>query len=165
MTVYAIHDADGTLISVGTVVADPLPAGLTAATLTAEAAERILRQGWQWDPTVRDVTIAPPSEEIDAPAADPIQAEVAALRAENRALFAALDAAKVIDVDAVKAEAAATKDNDSLTLAVAKVLGVSVDEVAKRRSEPDGEQWFTDIVAKYQLGQDSKALDEIAVTR
>jgi hypothetical protein len=45
---YAVHDSTGRLVSTGTVVADPLPAGLTARLLTDQEAAW-LNAGGCWD--------------------------------------------------------------------------------------------------------------------
>ena len=63
MTTYLLHDTDGKPVSIGTVVADPLPAGLTAVTLSTEDADK-LRTGWQWNPSTLAVDIEPP---LDVP--------------------------------------------------------------------------------------------------
>ena len=64
MTTYMIHDANGEAVSIGTVVADPLPAGLTAVALSTEDATK-LRTGWQWNPATLAVDIEAPPEEPD----------------------------------------------------------------------------------------------------
>lgn len=67
MTVYAVHNAAGTLLSVGTVVADPLPDGLTAKALTdAEAVD--LAEGATWDSATLSVVplVRPPYPPLDA---------------------------------------------------------------------------------------------------
>lgn len=67
MTVYAVHNAAGTLLSVGTVVADPLPDGLTAKALTdAEAVD--LAEGATWDSATLSVIplVRPPYPPLDA---------------------------------------------------------------------------------------------------
>jgi hypothetical protein len=64
MTTYMIHDQDGVAVSVGTVVVDPLPEGLTAVALSEEDAENF-RTGWQWNPSTLAVDIEPPVEEPD----------------------------------------------------------------------------------------------------
>lgn len=81
---------------------------------------------------------------------DPIATEVAQLRAQNEALIAALDTAKVIDADAIRATAEGTKDDESLLLEVAKRIPADPAEVRKKRAE--NPQWFADVVAKYGLG-------------
>jgi hypothetical protein len=49
---YAVYDSTGRLVSTGTVVADPLPAGLTARLLTDQEAAW-LADGGQWDAASR----------------------------------------------------------------------------------------------------------------
>ena len=64
---YAVHDAAGTLLSIGTVVADPLPDGLTAKALTdAEAVD--LAEGATWDSATLSVIplVRPPYPPLDA---------------------------------------------------------------------------------------------------
>lgn len=60
-TWYAIHNADGELVSLGTVLADPLPAGLAATVLDGEpdlAAQ-------QWDSVARAFVPRPAPRIID----------------------------------------------------------------------------------------------------
>jgi hypothetical protein len=64
MTTYVIHDSQGQAVSVGTVVANPLPEGLTAVALSTEDAEN-LRIGWRWNPATLSVDIAPEEPEPD----------------------------------------------------------------------------------------------------
>lgn len=59
MTVYAIHDSQGTLVSVGTVIANPLPAGLTAVTLAAGDARGLQDGSRSWNPTTKAVEPTP----------------------------------------------------------------------------------------------------------
>ena len=169
MTTYAAHDADGTLISVGTVLADPLPKELTAVELSDTDAERLTRLGWGWDPATLGVTITPPSADIDPEHAsdDPLAAEVAGLRAVIEALLADPEIAKVADIEAIRTAAEGSKDDDALVLAVAKVLGADPAEVRKKRDADP--QWFADVVAKYGLSNGDKADDakgdEVAVVK
>jgi hypothetical protein len=51
---YAVHDSTGRLVSTGTVIADPLPPGLTARLLTEQEAAW-LAAGGQWDAAARAV--------------------------------------------------------------------------------------------------------------
>ena len=56
MTVYAVHTNDtGTLVSVGTVIATPLPANLTALALTDGDATRLRTGAGIWDAATRSV--------------------------------------------------------------------------------------------------------------
>jgi hypothetical protein len=60
MTVYAVHTTDtGQLVSVGTVVADPLPAGLTATALSAGDGQALRDGTGTWDAATRAVIPAP----------------------------------------------------------------------------------------------------------
>lgn len=52
MTTYLIH-RDGQPISIGTRIADPLPADLTAVALAAAAADGLRDGTLAWDPTTR----------------------------------------------------------------------------------------------------------------
>lgn len=89
----------------------------------------------------------------------PLQAQLAAQSALIDTLVAALDAAKVIDAEAVKAEAAATVDDDTLLLSIAKALGMDPAEVAKRReSEPE---WWAKVVSVYGPSKDDATAKEI----
>lgn len=58
MTVYLLHDGTRP-VSIGTVVADPLPAGVTAIALTAEQAQAARDNRLRWTPQ-DGVTILPP---------------------------------------------------------------------------------------------------------
>lgn len=60
MTVYAIHDTTGRLVSVGTIVADPLPKALTAVALTDPDGRALLDGSGLWDQATRAVQPAPP---------------------------------------------------------------------------------------------------------
>ena len=51
---YAVFDSAGTLVSTGTVVADPLPAGLSSRALTTDEAAW-LAAGGAWDAAARTV--------------------------------------------------------------------------------------------------------------
>jgi hypothetical protein len=60
MTVYAVHANDtGQLVSVGTVVASPLPAGLTAVELSTQNAALLASGGGTWDTATRGVIPTP----------------------------------------------------------------------------------------------------------
>lgn len=83
MTTYMIHDSSGEPVSVGTVVADPLPGGLTALALSDIDADK-LRSGWRWNPATLAVDIAPPEPEPDP--VEVLQAQVAELTAALQAL-------------------------------------------------------------------------------
>jgi hypothetical protein len=65
MTTYMIHN-NGQPVSIGTVIADPLPQGLTATALSDTDAARLLTGGWQWNPATLAVDIEP------APVPDPL---------------------------------------------------------------------------------------------
>ena len=60
-----IHN-NGQPVSIGTVIADPLPNGLTAVALSDTDAANLLTGGWQWNPATLAVDIEP------APAPDPL---------------------------------------------------------------------------------------------
>jgi hypothetical protein len=91
MTTYLIHNADGNAVSVGTVVADPLPAGLTAVALSDTDAAKLNDGTGIWDATTLTV--------IDRPVAPPrptVEDRLVALEAEVRTVkdrAAALEAA------------------------------------------------------------------------
>lgn len=55
---YMILDADNVAVSFGTVVADPLPDGLTAVALTAPQAA-LVAQGARWTGTTFEVATGP----------------------------------------------------------------------------------------------------------
>jgi len=82
MTLYAVHTTDtGQLASVGTVVADPLPQGLTATALSAGDG-RALRDGTgTWDAATRSVIPAP---------VDPAVANLATIESRVATLVTAL---------------------------------------------------------------------------
>lgn len=67
MPTYLIHDQSGAAVSIGTVVADPLPDGLTAVALSEQDAERLRSGAGRWDATSRSVVAVP----TDLPA-DPL---------------------------------------------------------------------------------------------
>jgi len=52
---YAVCDEAGNSVSIGTVVADPLPAGLAAVALTDSAADDLLSGAGVWDAATRSV--------------------------------------------------------------------------------------------------------------
>jgi hypothetical protein len=85
MTTYMIHN-NGQPVSVGTVIADPLPDGLTAAALSEVEAQRLLTGGWQWNPSTLAVDIPPPPE--PDPIADLAAQLPAATLEETNALLA-----------------------------------------------------------------------------
>ena len=64
-TTYMIHNS-GQPVSIGTVIADPLPEGLSAVALSDTDAVRLLTGGWQWNPATLAVDIEP------APVPDPL---------------------------------------------------------------------------------------------
>lgn len=60
MTTYALHRSDdGQLVSVGTVVADPLPDGLTAVQLADADADGLATGSRQWDASTRACIATP----------------------------------------------------------------------------------------------------------
>ena len=61
MTTYCLYTtATGKLVSIGTVLADPLPADLTALALSAEEAEGLKSGTMQWDDATRSLVPTPP---------------------------------------------------------------------------------------------------------
>ena len=94
MTTYLLHDSAGEPVSVGTVVADPLPDGLAAVALTDTEAAALSAGASAWDATTR--TVAPVPAPAD-PRADLIaQVEQATTVAKLRAaVLAALDAGAI----------------------------------------------------------------------
>ena len=52
---YVVCDEAGNSVSIGTVVADPLPAGLAAVALTDSAADDLLSGAGVWDAATRSV--------------------------------------------------------------------------------------------------------------
>ena len=64
MTTYMIHN-NGDPVSIGTVIADPLQAGLTAVALSDVDATRLLSDGWRWNPATLAVDIEPPVDHGD----------------------------------------------------------------------------------------------------
>lgn len=56
---YLIHDADGRPVSIGTVIADPLPDGLTAVPLDADDQAGLRAGSRRWDAATRTVTKTP----------------------------------------------------------------------------------------------------------
>jgi len=69
MTTYMIHDSNGDPVSIGTILADPMPDGLTAVALSEVDAVRLTRDGWQWNAATLAVDIEPPP-----PTPDPLTA-------------------------------------------------------------------------------------------
>ncbi len=68
MTTHLIHNADGHAVSVGTVVADPLPAGLTAVALSDTDAAKLNDGTGIWDAhtlTVIDRPVTPPRPTVE----------------------------------------------------------------------------------------------------
>jgi hypothetical protein len=57
---YVVYNESGESVSVGTVVADPLPEGLSAIALSAEAADALLNGLAIWDSATLSVHILPP---------------------------------------------------------------------------------------------------------
>jgi hypothetical protein len=83
MSTYLIHNAQGVAVSIGTVVADPLPDGLTAVALSTDDAAK-LSSGWGWNPNTLAVDIEPPPPDPDP--LDTLTAQVAELQAIIAAL-------------------------------------------------------------------------------
>lgn len=50
---FAIYNTSGALVSIGTVIADPLPVGLTAIKLSPDDARRLRSGEYRWNPTTR----------------------------------------------------------------------------------------------------------------
>jgi len=66
MTTYLIHDANGAPVSIGTRIADPLPAGLTAVTLAPADADGLRAGTLRWDATTRAlVAVTPDPTEVN----------------------------------------------------------------------------------------------------
>lgn len=65
---FVVHDEAGNSVSVGTVVADPLPAGLTAVRLDDSDAASLLSGEVAWDAATRSVrpVAAPPPASVTA---------------------------------------------------------------------------------------------------
>ena len=70
MTAYLLHDETGRAVSVGTVVADPLPAGLTSVPLTDAEYAGIQAGALVWDVVTRATVAALVPA---APTVDPTQ--------------------------------------------------------------------------------------------
>lgn len=104
MTTYLLHDANGRPVSIGTVIADPLPAGLTAVALT-DADAAALGTTRQWDATTRSVIDRTPAPE--PPSVDnrltALEEEVRGIRERAAAALVTGDAAKVRDAVTGKA--------------------------------------------------------------
>jgi len=63
---WIVTDADGAAISIGTRIADPLPAGLTAVTLTTDQADGMRAGTLRWDATTRAlVAVTPDPAEVN----------------------------------------------------------------------------------------------------
>lgn len=59
MTTYMIHAANGQAVSIGSVIADPLPAGLTAVALSASDAVGLRDGSKVWESVTRSIVPAP----------------------------------------------------------------------------------------------------------
>ena len=59
MITYLIHDDDGNAVSIGTVLADPMPDGLTVVQLTAEDADVLAQGKGRWDAFTLSVVPTP----------------------------------------------------------------------------------------------------------
>ena len=95
MTTYVVHDATGRAVSIDTKVADPLPAGLTAAPLTDLDADALRTGTGQWDPTTRTVIAR---EVVTVPTAEDRIAAAATALAALGGITAPVLAADVLDV-------------------------------------------------------------------
>lgn len=94
MTTYLIH-RDGQPISIGTRIADPLPADLTAVALTDTDAARLADGTGQWDPATLTVIDrpAPATAAVDLTAIETLidgATSLAKARDAMRAIVAAL---------------------------------------------------------------------------
>ena len=89
MTTYAVHDETGGLLSIGTVLADPLPDGLTAVALSDDDAAVLATQGGSWDPSTLAVVFVAPEPPPPDPV-DELRAQVEAQQATIDALLEAL---------------------------------------------------------------------------
>lgn len=80
-TWYAVVDAQGEAVSFGTVLADPLPAGLEAVAIDHQPGE-----DERWDPDTRTVVAVSDEERLVALAAqrDALDAEISALEAKAK---------------------------------------------------------------------------------
>lgn len=58
---YVVCDASGNSVSIGTVVADPLPAGLSAVPLSDAEAESLRSGAAEWDAATQSVRVRPSS--------------------------------------------------------------------------------------------------------
>ena len=95
MSTYVVHDATGRAVSIGTKVADPLPAGLTAVALANADADSLRAGTGQWDPDTR--TVVPRVVVVVPTAEDRIAAAATALAALD-GITAPVLAADVLDV-------------------------------------------------------------------
>lgn len=95
MTTFVVHDPTGRAVSIGSTLADPLPAGLTAVAISDQDAVGLFDGSRQWDATTRAVVAR-----VDASPPGPderIAAAVTALTALD-AIAAPVLAAEVLDV-------------------------------------------------------------------
>jgi hypothetical protein len=101
---WAVVDGDGALVSVGTVLADPLPDGLTAVEVAGPG------DGRPWDPQAQAWGDAPAPPAPPAP--DPVQAAFAAIGAIAAQDGPSLDE-KLAAIVAVLAQNAPPTDQES----------------------------------------------------
>ncbi len=102
MTTYLIHDADGKAVSVGTVVADPLPAGLTAVALS-DADAAALGNTRRWDANTRTMIDRTPD-----PVVPSVEDRLAAVESEVQQIKTRAAATTVSNADAAKVRDAIT---------------------------------------------------------
>jgi len=109
MSMFVILDANGIAVSIGTVVADPLPAGLTAVPLTADEAQGLRDGTLTWDATTRTLVAVPvdPAVVNEQTIEGRTQAHLDALRLVKQS-SGTLTAAQLSN--AARANAAATLD-------------------------------------------------------
>lgn len=93
---FLIYDVTGRAVSIGTVVADPLPAGLTAVAL-ADADAAALGTTRQWDASTR--TVIDRNPEAMPPS---LEDRLAAVETEVRGIKERAAATAVSNADAVK---------------------------------------------------------------
>lgn len=89
MTTYAVHDNTGDLVSIGTVLANPLPDHLTAVALSDEDAAILTSHGGGWDPSTLTVVYVAP-EPLPPDPVDELRSQIEAQQALIDDLIAAL---------------------------------------------------------------------------
>jgi hypothetical protein len=60
VTTYLLHNGNGRAVSIGTVLADPMPDGLTVVPLSADDAALVRTGKGRWDEQARAVVPVPP---------------------------------------------------------------------------------------------------------